>query len=143
MVKGLKFRGEFLWDRRFLATYVNKDINTTTTDAFNRYAQSYGWYLLAAYRVNGLTGPAHYLNDFEPMVRYDYFDEDTSSTTSLARNDSRTRTTVGVNYYLNKYTCLKADYEIIHAGGGLKLKSLEKIDNIGHHLLTTMVQVKF
>jgi hypothetical protein len=95
MIKGFKFRGEFVWDRRFISTYAAKNVTATSTDAFNRYAHSYGWYLLAAYRVNGLPGYARYLNDFEPVVRYDYFDEDTSTHTSLARTDERYRTTLG------------------------------------------------
>ena len=36
-----------------------------------------------------------------------------------------------------------ADYEIIHADGALRSKSLETIDTIGHHLFTGLFQIKF
>jgi hypothetical protein len=42
------------------------------------------------------------------------------------------------NYYINKYTMLKTNYRMIRRAG--QAHSLEKIDNIGHRLFTTMVR---
>jgi len=148
-MKGLLLRGEFLWARKYYAKYASVDVISTTDTSksplphFDRQAHSYGWYALAAYKVDGLPGYWRYLNGFEPLARYDFLDEDTSTITALSRQDTRNRVTLGLNYYLNKYTRLMANYEIIHADGGLKTQSLETIDNIGHHLFTTLVQVKF
>jgi len=159
-VKGLKLRGEFMWDRRFFSSYAAVNATNTTlpkdgtgADAITapnlalwglrRNAHTYGWYALAAYKVDGLQSYWRYLNGFEPVFRYDFMDEDMSSMTHFARDDARYRTTIGLNYYINKYTRLMANYEIIHADGGLNKKSLENIDNMSHHLFTTLVQVKF
>ena len=137
-LKGLKVRGEFMYDRKFFDKFVTTNQSTTSPAAFNKYAHTEGWYALAAYRVNGLQGFWRYMNGLEPVIRYDQFDED-----QTLSNDSRDRTTVGFNYYFAKYCRLMANYEIIHADGGLKQNSLEQIDLIGHHILTTLVQVKF
>jgi len=138
LVKGLKLRGEFMWERKYFAKYASKNIFSTAGNTLDRINHAYGWYALAAYRVDDLSGPLKYVNGFEPVFRYDYLDEDTSVT-----DNSRNRFTVGLNYYLNKYTRLMADYEVIHADGRLRENSLETIDLIGHHLFTTLVQVKF
>jgi phosphate-selective porin len=143
-IRGLLLRGEYLWARKYYATYASKNIiETTALPAFGKQAHSTGWYALAAYRVDGLKSYWRYLNGFEPVVRYDYFDEDTSTQTALSRQGSRNRTTIGLNYYLNRYSRLMANYEIIHADGSLKTSSLETVDTIGHHLFTTVFQVKF
>ena len=142
-MKGLLLQGEYLWARKYYGTYASANMFTTPGPNFRRQAHSDGWYALASYKVDGLQGYWRYLNGFEPVVRYDTLDEDTSTQTALSRQDSRNRTTIGLNYYLNKYTRIMADYEIIHADGGLKTQSLETIDTIGHHVFTTVFQVKF
>lgn len=143
LIKGLKLRGEFMWERKYFKSYASKNIVTTPGDTFNRINHTYGWYALVSYRVEGLGGPLKYINGLEPVARYDLLDEDTSTRTAISRQNSRNRFTAGINYYLNKYTRLMADYEIIHADGSLRKNSLETIDLIGHHLFTTLVQVKF
>jgi len=140
-VKGLRLRGEFLWDNKFYdkayawANFPNSSNLTLTTAGT---AHSYGWYLLAAYRVDGLPGVLGYLNGFEPLVRYDMLDEQTG-----VPDTTRTRTTIGLNYYVNKYTRLMANYEIIHADGSLMTSSLDPVDLVGHHVFTTQLQLKF
>jgi len=136
--KGLKLRGEFMWDRRYFSSYVSK-----TTSAFTRDTHTYGWYALAAYKVDGQKGVLAYLNGFEPVLRYDFMDEDTSSMTVSSRDNGRTRYTLGCNYYPNKYTRVMLNYEVIHADKALSVKSLENIDTISHNLFTTLVQIKF
>ncbi len=133
MVKGLRTMGEFEWERRYYDTYVS---NTATP--FEKYAHTFGYYLEAWYRVNGISGPASFLNNFEPVVRYDFLDENTSG----VAND-RDRWTFGANYYLNSYVRVMADWEIIHAESGLAKDSLEKIDLKSHNLFTTLLQIKF
>ncbi|HLB24775.1 MAG TPA: porin [Nitrospirota bacterium] len=138
-VKGLKLRGEFLRDRKYFTAYASKNITETTgLPAFGRYAHSYGWYTLAAYKVDGLKGHWRYLNGFEPAVRYEYLDEDMATP-----DDARNRTTVGLNYYMNKWSRVMANYEITHADAALRVRSLETIDTITHHLFTTILQVRF
>ena len=143
--KGLRLQGEYLWARKYFGTYASQNVTSTSTPlpTFGRQAHSSGWYALASYRVDGLKGYWRYLNGFEPVVRYDTLDEDTSTQTAQSRDDSRYRTTIGLNYYINKYARLMADYEIIHADGALRTKSLETIDTIGHHLFTGVFQIKF
>lgn len=99
---------------------------------------SEGWYAEAAYRVNGLTGGLRFLNDFEPTFRYDYLDEDMAT-----KNNSRNRYTFGLNYWVNKYTRILTNYESISAGDGLKSKSLVNVDNFGHQVVTTNIQIWF
>ena len=139
MVKGLKMMGEFEWERKYYDNYVSKDIfNTATPNAFGKFAHTFGYYLEAWYRVDGLSGPMRYLNGFEPVVRYDFLDENTSGTA----ND-RYRWTFGANYYLNTYTRVMVNWESIHAESGLAFNSLEKIDLKSHDLFTTLLQIKF
>ena len=135
--KGLAIRGEYLWQRRFFDSYV------APVTAFNRYTHATGWYAMVSYRINDMPGMLRYLNDIEPLVRYERFDEDASTQTSVARNDTRTKTTIGLNYYFNKYIRWMANYEIIHADGGLRSRSLQNFDNFGHHVFTTNLQVWF
>ncbi len=138
-IKGMRVLGEFVWSRRYYDTYTARDINSTTgLPAFGRHAHGYGWYALAAYRLNGFEGGWSFLNGLEPAARYDMLDEDTA----VADNE-RTRTTLGLNYYLAKDTRLMLNYELIHADGRLRDRSLQLIDNVSHKLLTTLVQVKF
>jgi len=144
LIKGMKVLGEFAWNRRYYDKYVARDINDSTdTDddplpALGRYTHGYGWYILAAYRLNGFDGGWGFMNGFEPVARYDMLDED------MAISDNeRTRTTLGLNYYLAKDTRLMLNYELIHADGRLRMRSLQLIDNLSHKLLTTLVQVKF
>ena len=99
---------------------------------------SEAWYAQAAYRVNGLAGPMKFLNDFEPTFRYDVLDDDLATP-----NNTRTRYTFGINYWLNKYTRILTNYESIHADKGLKTKSLANTDYFGHQVLTTNVQIWF
>ncbi|MHB8173532.1 MAG: porin [Nitrospirota bacterium] len=139
MVKGLRMMGEFEWERRYYDSYVSSDIfNTAKPNAFGRYAHTFGYYLEAWYRVNNLSGPASFLNGFEPVVRYDFLDEATSG----VAND-RDRWTFGANYYLNRYLRIMADWEVIHAESGLAANSLERIDLKSHNLFTTLLQIKF
>ncbi len=139
MVKGLRTMGEFEWERRYYDTYVSKDVfNTSKPDAFGKYAHTFGYYLEAWYRVNGISGPASFLNAFEPVIRYDFLDEATSG----VAND-RDRWTFGANYYINRYVRVMANWEVIHAESGLAKNSLEKIDLKSHNLFTTLLQIKF
>ncbi len=146
MVKGLRTMGEFEWERRYYDYYTATDIFNTNntgaganqTDPFGKYAHTFGYYLEAWYRVNGISGPASFLNAFEPVIRYDFLDENTSG----AAND-RDRWTFGANYYINRYVRVMADWEIIHAESGLAKDSLEKIDLKSHDLFTTLLQIKF
>lgn len=143
-IKGAKVLGEFVWNRQYFDTYIARNINDTTNTTanplppFGRYAHGYGWYALAAYRLNGFGGGWGFLNGFEPVARYDMLDEDTAVT-----DNERTRTTLGLNYYLAKDTRLMLNYELIHADGRLRERSLQVIDNVSHKLLTTLMQVKF
>jgi phosphate-selective porin len=148
-VNGLLLRGEVLWARKyypFLGHFTTTgDVTATIPSSaipagwtFNRQAHSFGWYTLAAYRVDGLQGFWRYMNGIEPLVRYDFLDEDTA-----LPDTSRNRVTLGVNYYFNKYARMMANWEIIHADGSLRTRSLETIDTKGHHLFTTLLQVKF
>lgn len=137
MVKGLKMMGEFEWERKYYDNYVSSDIFNAGT-GFNKFAHTFGYYLEAWYRVDGLTGPLGYLNGFEPVVRYDFLDENTGGT-----GNDRYRWTFGANYYLNKYMRIMADWEAIHAESGLAVNSLEKIDQKSHNLFTTLLQIKF
>jgi Phosphate-selective porin O and P len=137
MVKGLKMMGEFEWERKYYDNYVSHDIYSAGT-GFNNFAHTFGYYLEAWYRVDGLSGPMGVLNGFEPVVRYDFLDENTSGTA----ND-RYRWTFGANYHLNTYTRLAVNWESIHAESGLAFNSLEKIDLKSHDLFTTMLQIKF
>lgn len=138
-VKGLKLMGEYVWGTQYYSTYVSKNMNDTTSPLpLGRHAHSDGWYVLGAYRVSGLDGSLKLLNGLEPAVRYEFMDED-----SYVSDNERTKTTLGLNYYLAKDTRLMLNYEIVRADGQLRLKSLEKIDTINHNVLTTMLQIKF
>ncbi len=141
--RGLFIRGEYLWQRRFFSEGIDPSVSLTKTvgiPGIARFVHSQGWYVTGAYRVNGLTGFAKYLNGVQPLVRYEQFDEDTA-----ARDDSRTRTTVGVNYWLNKYARLMFDYEMVHAGGALRKFTLQQNDTSfqGHNVFTTHLQIWF
>ena len=137
MVKGLRTMGEFEWERRYYDNYASHDI-FSGGKAFGKYAHTFGYYLEAWYRVNGISGPASFLNAFEPVVRYDFLDENTSG----VAND-RDRWTFGANYYIDRYVRVMADWEVIHAESGLAKDSLEKIDLRSHNLFTTLLQIKF
>jgi len=138
-VKGLKFMGEYVWATQYYSKYVSENINDTTAPpALGRHAHSDGWYVLGAYRVSGLDGSLKFLNGLEPAVRYEFMDED-----SYVSDNERTKTTLGLNYYLAKDTRLMLNYEIVRADGQLRLRSLEKIDTINHNVLTSVLQVKF
>ncbi len=126
-VKGLALRGEYLYGRQFFTSgfHASTDHSKAPTSfdfaAVNaiapvraKYFQSAGWHVDGLYRVNGLTGIFRYLNDFEPTFRYEEFNEDLS-----AGNKNRSKTTVGLNYWLNKYARLLANYEFIRAEHGL------------------------
>jgi hypothetical protein len=137
MVKGLKMMGEFEWERKYYDNYVSKDVFSAGAP-FGHFAHTFGYYLEAWYRVDGLTGPMGFINGFEPVVRYDFLDENTGAT-----GNDRTRWTFGANYHLNTYTRLAVNWEAIRAGNALAFNSLEKIDLKSHHLFTTLLQIKF
>ena len=124
-LKGLAIRGEFQYQRQFFVNAAQANADHSKAPAFlafsptsviqkPRYFQSEGWYLEGLYRVHGLTGIWKYLNDFEPTYRYDAVNEDIS-----VANKERTRNTIGLNYWLNKYCRLLANYEFIEAEDGL------------------------
>jgi len=140
--KGLFIRGEYLWQRRYFIQGISPLTSLTTAVDIKspRYVHSQGWYLTGAYRVTGLTGMAKYLNDFEPLVRFEQFDEDTATP-----DNARTKTTVGVNYWLNKYARLMFDYEMEHSEGALNKFTLQQSDNSfkGHRVFTTHLQIWF
>jgi len=137
MVKGLKMMGEFEWERKYYDNYVSSNIFSAGAP-FGHFAHTFGYYLEAWYRVDGLSGPLGYLNGFEPVVRYDFLDENTGST-----GNDRFRWTFGANYHINTYTRLAVNWESIHAENALAFNSLEKIDLKSHSLFTTLLQVKF
>jgi len=133
MVKGLALRGEYLAQRKFY-----------TTGALNRYVHSNGYYMQGLYRLNGFSDRMSFLNDFEGAARYDRLKEDEAVT-----SNSRERYTFGINYWLNKYTRMLADYEIIHAQTGLGAFSLLQpgsgvaIDIKNHQVFTLNAQIWF
>lgn len=182
-LKGLKLRYEYLWNRQFytkyysLASVTGTALNTApatetsigvpapagttlTFTAPSRTVHTDGWYVLAAYRVDGLQGFGSLFNGFEPLVRYEEMNEDgipwiftstfkngagatVSTVHTTVSNHWRYRTTIGLNYYFNKYARLMMNYEMIHADGGLRFASIEPIDLISHELFTTIFQIKF
>jgi len=137
-IKGLKLIGEYLWASRYYGEYASQNVLTFPGPALGRHAHSQGWYVLAAYRLNGFDGNWSFMNGLEPAFRYGWLDEDT-----YVPDNEREKYTLGLNYYFAKDTRLLVNYEIILADEGLRLRSLEKIDTIDHNLLTTMMQIKF
>jgi len=139
-IPGLRLKGEFLWDRRFFTNYVTKNVTSTAAPlpALNRHVHAAGWYTTAWYKIDGLQGPMRYLNGLEPLFRYDALDEDMT-----VSDNERSRYTFGFNYYLSKYARVKANWEAIHADGRLKSRSLQNVDNIGHHLFTSELEIWF
>jgi len=128
ILKGLRLKGEYMQDKRWV----------TTTAIANRFAHAYGWYATAWYKVDGLSGPLSFLNGVEPLVRYDFLDE----AKETPEND-RNRTTIGMNYYFNKYSRLKLNYEFIHSDPALMTSSLLTTDTVSHELFTTEFEVWF
>jgi phosphate-selective porin len=126
--EGLMLRGEYLYQRKFL-----------TVGGVDRFSQSRGWYLEGAYRLKPLPG---ILANFEPVVRYEQFREDMA----LPHTDMA-RTTIGLNYWFNKYCRLMTNYEIIDAEKGvipnLNNAGGNAMSNVNHEVLTTNVQVWF
>lgn len=142
-VKGLNIRAEYLQQRKLFTDgfqSVGNDSSKAPTalNITDRYYHSEAWYAQACYRVNGLAGPMKFLNDFEPTFRYDVLDDDMATP-----DNTRTRYTFGINYWLNKYTRILTNYESIHADKGLKTKSLANTDYFGHQVLTTNIQIWF
>jgi phosphate-selective porin len=153
--KGLAIRGEYLSQRKWLpsnnqnvtgaSALYNFRGNPAATPAAralvaadNRYYHAYGWYTSALYRLNGFDGGMKFLNDLEPTFRYDFLDEDTA-----IKENSRDRFTMGLNYWLNKYTRVLANYELFSADGGLKTRAMMNTNNFGHSVFTTNVQIWF
>jgi hypothetical protein len=134
--KGLQLRGEYLRARKYYNT------PTGNPTAVNRIVQSEGWYVSGAYRLNNLGLPA-YLGNIEPAARYEYLDEDLSTRTAVSRQSSRTNTTIGVNYWLNKYSRLMFNYEMVSAQRGLQRTNLLTSDSVGHKVFTTNMQIWF
>jgi len=153
--KGLAVRGEYLAQRKWIPS---NNQNVTGASALynfsgnpsappvalalaaadNRFCHAYGWYASALYRPSGFEGGLKFLNDLEPTFRYDFLDEDTK-----VKNNSRDRFTLGVNYWLNKYTRFLANYEWIKADGALKTRAMMNTNNFGHNVFTTNVQIWF
>jgi len=139
-LSGLKLQGEYLRDNHYFTSYTVKDVNSTSAPlpALGRHARSYGWYALMAYRLEGIEGGLRFLNGLEPVVRYEFLDEDTS-----VCDNERFRTTLGVNYYLARQTRLMLNYEFIRADGRLRYASLMRNHTLSHDILTTILQLKF
>jgi hypothetical protein len=127
--KGLQLRGEYLKARKYYNTV-------------GRIAQSEGWYVSGAYRLNNLGLPA-FAGNLEPVARYECLDEDLSTQTAAARQSSRTDTTIGVNYWLNKYSRLMFNYEMVSAQRGLQTTNMLTSDSVGHRVFTTNMQIWF
>ncbi len=94
-LKGLKLRGEYLWNRQYYTKFYSYASVTGTANnappanlpvvpsgdtlssfTGNRTVHTAGWYALAVYRIEGLQGFGSYLNGLEPLVRYDTMNED-------------------------------------------------------------------
>ncbi|MBI5189504.1 MAG: hypothetical protein HZA22_02335 [Nitrospirae bacterium] len=136
-VKGLKLRGEYMWDRKFFDNYAAARTGAKGA-ALGRALHTSGWYVLAAYRVDGAGGGLKFLNGLEPLVRYERMDEDAS-----IPDNERSKTTVGFNYYLAKDTRIMANYEFVQADDKLALRSVNQLDTKDHNLFTTQIQLKF
>jgi hypothetical protein len=177
---GLQVRGEYLQQRKFYVTanalasasdpsqgisaLSLSTVTSATAELFpeaQKYYTSAGWYVQASYRLKFLPG---ILSNFEPKIRYDVLDEDTSNktltftkkvttgtpavttTTTLQYNplnNTRRRVTLGLNYWLNKYARVLVDYEWIHADGGLRSFSLLGNDLTSKQVFTTNLQIWF
>ncbi|HEY3347870.1 MAG TPA: hypothetical protein VGK71_09640 [Nitrospirota bacterium] len=138
---GTFVRFEYMWQRRFFTTaFANPFVNggPTTAVGYNRYVKSSGWYLTTAYTFRGMTGNMGWLNGFEPVARYEQLRED-----ETRKGTSRARTTIGMNYWINKYAKLLLQYEMIKAQSALSDKSLENFDNFDHNVLRADVQLLF
>ncbi len=118
--KGLMLRGEYAYQRKFIvAKAATEDtvgivggVPTVIpgTPAVEGTTQSRGWYVEGAYRLNPLPG---FLANFEPTLRYEQLEELNVSSSKIQR------TTVGLNYWLNKYTRLLANYEMYDTESGV------------------------
>lgn len=129
---GLAVRGEYLFQKKYYATPA-------------RYVNSTGWYAQAAYRMNGFDRGMNFLNNVEPTVRYEQLDEDTA-----VPDNTRTKLTLGFNYWFNKYLRLMTNYEIITADRGLNpitgttiMSAGKDIDRVDHNVLTSHLQIWF
>jgi phosphate-selective porin len=137
---GLKLDAEYIRDNQYFTNYAVKNVNSTSAPlpVLGRHAKGYGWYALAAYRLDGMNGAMSILNGLEPVVRYEFLDEDTAIS-----DNERFRTTLGLNYYFAKQTRLMVNYELVRADGKLRAASLLRNHTTGHEILTTMMQLKF
>jgi hypothetical protein len=141
VMKGTFVRFEYMWQRKFFTTgYTNPFVNggPTTTAGYNRYVLSSGWYLTTAYTVRGMTGNLGWFNGFEPVARYEQMRED-----ERRQGTNRARTTVGMNYWLNNYSKLLLQYEMVKAQSALSDKSLENFDNFDHNVFRADLQILF
>lgn len=133
LVPGLALRGEYLFQSKYYAA-------TAPATYPNRYVHSSGWYAQASYRLSGFDGGLGFLNNVQPAVRYEEMDEDMA-----VADNGRSKLTLGVNYWFNKYLRLLADYEIIDADSALATNTImpKGIDAVDHNMLTTHLQLWF
>lgn len=96
------------------------------------------WYMLGKYFIS--SGP---LENFEPVVMYDWFDPDTKLS-----NDLYTRTIVGFNYYFENLppkiqTKLQINYEFRHHSGSGPGTSVPNTDQFAQNAFFVMFQVRY
>ncbi len=130
-LKGLKLRGEYLWNRQYYTKYysyasvtgtasntppatastVGTLPNNPSTANAARTVHTAGWYALAVYRVDGLQGIGSYLNGLEPLVRYDTMNEDEDGTPWVFTSGSGAATkTLTVNSHTRYRTTVGLNY---------------------------------
>ena len=130
-LKGLKLRGEYLWNRQYYTKYysyasvtgtasdtppatastVGTTPNNPSTANAARTVHTAGWYALAVYRVDGLQGIGSYLNGLEPLVRYDAMNEDEDGTPWVFTSGSGAATkTLTVNSHTRYRTTVGLNY---------------------------------
>lgn len=96
------------------------------------------WYVLGKYFIS--SGP---LQNFEPVVMYDWFDPNTSLS-----NDLYTRTIVGVNYYFENLppkiqTKLSINYEFRHHSGSGPGTTVPNTDPFAQNVFLVQFQVRY
>ena len=84
-----------------------------------------------------------HLENFEPVVMYDWFDPDTKLS-----NDLYTRTIVGFNYYFENLppkiqTKLQINYEFRHHSGSGPGTSVPNTDQFAQNAFFVMFQVRY
>ena len=129
MVPGLLFRGEYMSQRKFFTGPA-------------RYVHSNGWNATLAMRMDKLVA-VPILKNLEPVARYEELNGDKD-----IHSDERRRTTLGMNYWLNKYSRLMVNYEWYDVesdvnGTAGALTVLPNGSRDDHGVLKTNVQVFF